>query len=213
MKSGNLNFLEPSGPLQACDGTASPFRSRRCGYGLDWTGSGEGTINGDKFWGWKRKSDITFSAESQPQWEAYWQSVTRRSERNFLTKCRVLQNESEFGITLLLILSRSDKRSNILVLIRSNKIEQYVGIYLLQNYCTCFGCPSYPSSGVHKTVTAASGTGHSIWATAFLQRGQRPKATLEEGCCSDTMTCTKSCSYSFMYSWWWVRWTPPKHVE
>jgi hypothetical protein len=25
MKSGNLNFLEPSGPLQACDGTALPF--------------------------------------------------------------------------------------------------------------------------------------------------------------------------------------------
>ena len=24
MKSGNLNFLEPSGPLQACNGTASP---------------------------------------------------------------------------------------------------------------------------------------------------------------------------------------------
>jgi hypothetical protein len=25
MKSGNLNFLEPSGPLQACKGTASPL--------------------------------------------------------------------------------------------------------------------------------------------------------------------------------------------
>ena len=25
MKSGNLNFLEPSGPLQACNGTAVPF--------------------------------------------------------------------------------------------------------------------------------------------------------------------------------------------
>jgi len=39
-------------------------------------------------------------------------------------------------------------------------MEQYAGIYLLQNYLTCFGCPSHPSSGVHKTVTAASGTGH-----------------------------------------------------
>ena len=27
MKSGNLNFLEPSGPLQACNGTALPFYS------------------------------------------------------------------------------------------------------------------------------------------------------------------------------------------
>ena len=67
------------------------------------------------------------------------------------------------------------------ILIRSNKMQQYAGIYLLQNYSTCFGCPSHPSSGVHKTVTAASGTGHSTWATTFLQRGH--KATLEEGCC------------------------------
>ena len=41
MKSGNLNFLEPSGPLQACHGTALPFftgavKSRRSwqGYSL-----------------------------------------------------------------------------------------------------------------------------------------------------------------------------------
>ena len=44
----------------------------------------------------------------------------------------------------------------------SNKMQQHAGIYLLQNYSTCFGCPSRPSSGVHKTVTAASGAGHSI---------------------------------------------------
>jgi len=50
-------------------------------------------------------------------------------------------------------------------------MQQYAGIYLLQIYCTCFGCPSHPSSGVHKTVTAASGTGHSNSATTFLQRG------------------------------------------
>ena len=25
MKSGNLNFVEPSGPLQACNGTGLPF--------------------------------------------------------------------------------------------------------------------------------------------------------------------------------------------
>ena len=40
-------------------------------------------------------------------------------------------------------------------------MQQYADIYLLQNHSTCFGCPSHPSSGVHKTVTAASGTGHS----------------------------------------------------
>ena len=45
-------------------------------------------------------------------------------------------------------------------------MQQYAGIYLLQNYSTCFGCPSRPSSGVNKTVTVDSGT-----ATTFLQLG------------------------------------------
>ena len=47
------------------------------------------------------------------------------------------------------------------ILIRPNKMQQYAGVYLLQNYCTCLGCLSHPSSGVHQTVTAASGTGHT----------------------------------------------------
>ena len=57
------------------------------------------------------------------------------------------------------------------VLIRSNKMQQYADIYVLQNHSACFGYPSHPSSGVQKTVTAAYGTGHSIWATTFLHRG------------------------------------------
>jgi hypothetical protein len=32
MKSGNLNFLEPSGPLQACNGTALPFYGGVMGF-------------------------------------------------------------------------------------------------------------------------------------------------------------------------------------
>ena len=91
------------------------------------------------------------------------------------------------------------------ILIRSNKMQQYAVIYVLQNHSTCFGCPSHPSSGVHKTVTAASGTGH----ITYLRNNFPPTwPTLEEGCRSDTMTCTRGCSYSFMDSWWWVRWTP-----
>jgi len=41
-------------------------------------------------------------------------------------------------------------------------MQKYAGIYLLLDHSTCFGCPSHLSSGVHKTVTAASSTGHSI---------------------------------------------------
>ena len=57
------------------------------------------------------------------------------------------------------------------ILLRSNKMQQYAGVYLLQIYSTCFGCLSHPSSGVHQTVTAVSGTGHSARATTFRQRG------------------------------------------
>jgi len=48
-------------------------------------------------------------------------------------------------------------------------VQQYADIYLLLNYCTCFGRPSRPSSGVHKTVVAASGTGHTIWGASFFK--------------------------------------------
>jgi len=40
---------------------------------------------------------------------------------------------------------------------KSNEMKQYADIYLLLNYSTCFGRTSRPSSGVHKTVVAASG--------------------------------------------------------
>ena len=51
---------------------------------------------------------------------------------------------------------------------KSHEMQQYAGIYLLLNYSTCFGRPSHPSSGVHKTVVAASGTDHTMWGASFL---------------------------------------------
>jgi hypothetical protein len=39
---------------------------------------------------------------------------------------------------------------------------------ILQVHSTCFGCQPYASSGLHKTVTTASGT----FAAISLQRGQ-----------------------------------------
>jgi len=50
-------------------------------------------------------------------------------------------------------------------------MQQYAGVYLLQNYFTCFGCLSHPSSEEHKIVTAASVTVHSVRAKTFRQRG------------------------------------------
>jgi len=61
---------------------------------------------------------------------------------------------------------------------------------ILQVHSTCFGCQPHPSSGVRKTTS--------------LQRGQASLATLEGGSCTKNMTSTGGCSYSFVYSWWWV---------
>ena len=57
---------------------------------------------------------------------------------------------------------------------KSNVMQQYADNYLLLNYstCTCFGGPSHPSSGVDKTVVAASGTDRTIWGASFLKRDQ-----------------------------------------
>jgi len=53
---------------------------------------------------------------------------------------------------------------------KSNKMQQYADIYLLLNYCICFGHPSRPSSRVYKSLVAASGTDHAIWGANLLKR-------------------------------------------
>jgi len=55
---------------------------------------------------------------------------------------------------------------------KSNEMRQYADIYLLLNYPTCFGRPLCQSSGVYKTVLAASGTDHTVWVASFLKRDQ-----------------------------------------
>ena len=60
---------------------------------------------------------------------------------------------------------------------KSNEMQQYADINLLLNYSTCFGRPSRPSSGVHKTVVAASGTeaATTVLCTPDVGRDGRPK--------------------------------------
>ena len=55
---------------------------------------------------------------------------------------------------------------------KSNEMQQYADIYLLLNYCTCFGRPSRSLTGAHKTVVAASGIDHTIWGASFFKRDQ-----------------------------------------
>jgi hypothetical protein len=59
-------------------------------------------------------------------------------------------------------------------------MQQYTDIHLLQSHSTTymFRVSQHPSSGVLKTVTAASGTGHNIDTFTSLQRGPiRPRWT------------------------------------
>jgi len=51
-------------------------------------------------------------------------------------------------------------------------MQQYADIYLLLNCSTCFGHLSRPSSGVHKSVIAGSGTDHTVWDASFFKHGQ-----------------------------------------
>ena len=52
-------------------------------------------------------------------------------------------------------------------------MQQYAVWFIsLQSHSTCFRVSQHPSSGVLKTVTAASGTGHNIGTATSLQCGQ-----------------------------------------
>ena len=62
-----------------------------------------------------------------------------------------------------------------------------------------FRVSQHPSSGVLKTVTAASGTSHNTGKATSLQRGliRQRQAKLEGSSCTSIMTCTEGCGYSF----------------
>ena len=87
------------------------------------------------------------------------------------------------------------------ILIRSNEMQHYAGVYLLQKYSTCFECLSHSSSGVHQTT-----------AKTFHQRALiRPRWWKVVALIRD-MTCTRSRSYNWCTpDDGWDR--HPKHVE
>ena len=47
----------------------------------------------------------------------------------------------------------------ILIIVKRDATQSSLFI-ILQVHSTCFGCQPHSSSGVHKTVTTAPGTGH-----------------------------------------------------
>jgi len=50
-------------------------------------------------------------------------------------------------------------RWSVLIIVQRDATKSSLFI-ILQIHSTCFGCQPHPSSGVHKTVTPASGIGH-----------------------------------------------------
>jgi hypothetical protein len=82
-----------------------------------------------------------------------------------------------------------------------------------QAHSTCFGCQPQPSSGVHKTITTASSTGHIFCTATSLQRGQASSLFIIPQVQSTCFGClphpSSGCSYSFVYSWWWL-WLIPE---
>ena len=96
--------------------------------------------------------------------------MTQKHNHKYAFQISVSYNEKEImelNSTKFYICSSVHRNSRLK---KSNKMQQYADIYLLLNYCTCFGRPSSPSSGVHKTVVAAYGTAHTIWEASFLKR-------------------------------------------
>jgi len=71
-------------------------------------------------------------------------------------------------------------RWSILIIVQRDATQSSLFI-ILQVHSTCFGCQPHPSSGVHKTVNTASGTGHIFRVATSFPRGQASLATLEGG--------------------------------
>ena len=73
-----------------------------------------------------------------------WSTVTYLNVLKFT--CGHQLRISKLTLSLLIIVERDATQSSLFI--------------ILQVHSTCFGCQPHPSSGVHRTVTIASGTGH-----------------------------------------------------
>ena len=96
-------------------------------------------------------------------------------------------------------------RWSILIIVQRDAIQSSMFI-ILQVHSTCFGRQPHPSSGVHRTVTTASGNCHIFSAANSLQRVQawptwREVATVSEAVVTVMCTPDDGCGWH------------PKHIE
>jgi hypothetical protein len=71
-------------------------------------------------------------------------------------------------ICWLFYLYGSVHRWSILIIVQRDATQSCL---LFCKFTICFGCQPHPSSGVHKTLNTASGTGHIFCVATSLQRG------------------------------------------
>ena len=109
------------------------------------------------------------AVESFPGYETLCEKTHRCTDR-----CGVLRTSNETISTRCSQISihireretetereREKPYRNILIIFQRDSTQSSLFI-ILQVHSTCFGCQTHPSSGVHKTVNTASGTGHIL---------------------------------------------------
>ena len=92
-----------------------------------------------------------------------------------LSRFSYIQNATKFG---KINIANTPVGSTLITITVQQDATQSSLYIILQVHSTCFGCQPHPSSGVHKTVTTVSGTGHIFCAATSLQRVQVRTATL-----------------------------------
>jgi hypothetical protein len=98
-------------------------------------------------------------------------------------------------------------RWSTLIIVQRGETQSSLFI-ILQVHSTCFGCQPHPSSGVHKTVTTASGTGHiSCAAVAKLAWPRWREVAAQEILPVPEAVVTVLCTLNDGCGW------HPKHVE
>jgi len=98
----------------------------------------------------------------------------------FVKCCRITEN-------FILIIVQRDATQN----------SRYI---ILKIHSTCFGCQPHPSSGVHKTVTTVSATGHAVLCSYLPPTW--PKFRLST---TPIIRSTQNCNYSLRYWSYFLR--------
>ena len=132
---------------------------------------------------------------------AYWHKLSRIAGISFwrlhsehvLTPLLYLASCACCESVLIFYVYGSVHRWSTLITVQRDATQSSLFI-ILQVHSTLFGCQQHSSSGVHKTVTTASGTGHMFCTS--LQRGPLYMFRMST---TSIIRSTQNCNYSLQY--------------